>query len=136
MELIRSGADSRPGPEEWFTGAVWLDEVASARPPSRVQVLNVHFSPGARTAWHRHPFGQVLHVTGGEGLAQRRGGPIEAIRAGDTLRFEPDEEHWHGGSPTRLMAHVAIQEADDDGIPTYWGDHVSDDEYLSGPAAR
>jgi quercetin dioxygenase-like cupin family protein len=99
-----------------------------------MRALSVHFSPGARTAWHRHPFGQVLHVVEGVGRAQGRGGPIEQVRAGDTIRFEADEEHWHGAAPATFMTHLALQEADDEGVPAYWGEQVSDEEYLADPA--
>jgi quercetin dioxygenase-like cupin family protein len=60
---------------------------------------------------------------------------VEAISAGDVVRFEPDEEHWHGASPSHLMTHIAIQEADDEGIPAHWGEHVSDEEYRAEPGA-
>ena len=131
MELKPSRPDSSRGPAERFTGEVWLDQIAGAEDPtSRAQLLSVHFTPGARTAWHRHPLGQVLHVTEGEGQVQTRGGPVEPIRAGDTITFAPDEEHWHGASPTTFMTHLALQEADDEGVPAYWGDHVTDAEYL------
>jgi quercetin dioxygenase-like cupin family protein len=133
MEITRTGPDTRRGPEEWFTGEVWMDGIASPRPPSRLQALSVHFTPGARTAWHTHPLGQVLHVTEGEGRVQRKGGPVEAIRPGDTVLIDADEEHWHGAAPDRLMTHIALQEADDDGTPTYWGDQVADEEYLATP---
>jgi quercetin dioxygenase-like cupin family protein len=134
MEIRRTGAESRRGPAEWFTGEVWLDEIAASTPPSRLAAFSVHFSPGARTAWHRHPFGQVIHVTEGAGLAQRRGGPVEVIRPGDTVRFEPDEDHWHGATPDRFMTHLAMQEADDEGNAAYWDDHVTDAEYVAEPA--
>src|SRR5262245_37604519 len=133
MEVKRDRSESARGPKDWFTGDVYLDALATPAPPSRVGVLSVHFTPGARTAWHRHPFRQILYVLEGEGRAQRKGGPVEAIRAGDVVRFEPDEEHWHGASPSHLMTHIAVQEADDDGIPAYWGDHVSDEDYLADP---
>ena len=134
MEITRTRPQSMRGPEEWFTGEVWLDPIAGTAPPSRVAALSVHFTPGARTAWHRHPFGQILHVVEGEGRAQRRGGPVEAIRAGETVRFEPDEDHWHGAAPDRFMTHLAIQEADDEGVPAYWGEQVADEDYLAEPA--
>jgi quercetin dioxygenase-like cupin family protein len=132
MELKRSRPDSTRGPAERFTGDVWLDVLAGAGDPTeRAQLLSVHFTPGARTAWHTHPFGQVLHVTEGEGRAQSKGGPVETIRAGDTITFAPGEEHWHGASPTTFMTHLALQEADDDGVPAHWGEHVTDEEYGS-----
>ena len=129
MEIRRKRADTRPGPRDWFTGQVWMDEIATPGPPSRVRMLSVHFAPGGRTAWHHHPFGQILHVTEGEGLVQRRGGGREPIRAGDTVQAEAGEWHWHGAGPGTFMTHLAVQEADDDGQTTYWGEHVTDDEY-------
>jgi quercetin dioxygenase-like cupin family protein len=92
-------------------------------------MLSIHFAPGGRTAWHHHPFGQILHVTEGEGLVQRRGGGREPIGAGDTVQAEAGEWHWHGAGPGTFMTHLAVQEADDDGQTTYWGEHVTDDEY-------
>jgi quercetin dioxygenase-like cupin family protein len=112
---------------------VYLDQVAAPAGSSRVSASSVHFTPGARTAWHTHPNGQTIYVTEGVGLAQRRGGPIEVIRPGDRVFFEPGEEHWHGAAPTRFMAHIAIVEVDDDGNPATWGDHVTDEEYGASP---
>ncbi|HEY6499409.1 MAG TPA: cupin domain-containing protein, partial [Streptosporangiaceae bacterium] len=114
---------------DWFTGRVWMDEIATPGPPSRVRMLSVHFAPGGRTAWHYHPFGQILHVTEGEGLVQSRGGGREPIRAGDTVLAGADEWHWHGAGPGTFMTHLAVQEADEEGQTTYWGEHVTDDEY-------
>jgi quercetin dioxygenase-like cupin family protein len=135
MEIIHTAKESRPGPSDWFTGDVWLDEIAVATPPSRLAAASVHFSPGARTAWHRHPFGQVIHVTEGVGRVQREGGPIEEIRAGDTVRFDPDENHWHGAAPRRFMTHIALQEVDDEGIAAYWGEQVSEADYRAEPVS-
>ncbi|HZA59362.1 MAG TPA: cupin domain-containing protein [Solirubrobacterales bacterium] len=135
MEIERTRPETARGPAEWFTGDVWLDAIDTGAPlPSRMRALSVHFSPGARTAWHRHPLGQVLHVIEGEGRVQSRGGPVAAIRAGDTVRFDPDEDHWHGAAPRTFMTHLALQEADDDGVSAHWGEHVTDDEYLADPA--
>ena len=121
------------GSAEWFTGDVYIDAVASPLAPSRVMANLVHFMPGARTAWHRHPLGQSLFVTEGIGLVQRRGGPVQIIRPGDRVRIEPDEEHWHGATPTRLMVHLALNEADDDHVAAHWGDHVTGAEYNVAP---
>lgn len=135
MEITRAHPSTRPGPADWFTGEVWLDEIATPPAPSRVRVVSVHFTPGARTAWHSHPLGQVLHVTQGEGLAQRRGAPPQVIRIGDTVRFAPGEEHSHGARADRFMTHLALHETDDDGVATHWLPHVTDDEYSTAPAA-
>jgi quercetin dioxygenase-like cupin family protein len=93
MKITRSTEDTAAGPSESFTGAVYLDTIASPTEPSRLAAASVHFTPGARTAWHTHPLGQTLHVTEGVGLCQRRGGAIEEIGPGDTVFFEAGEEH-------------------------------------------
>jgi quercetin dioxygenase-like cupin family protein len=133
MQITRNGTDTNQGPAEWFTGAVYLDSVAAPSGPSQLTASSVHFTPGARTAWHRHPNGQTIYVLEGVGLAQRRGGPIEVIRPGDRVFFEPDEEHWHGAAPNRFMAHLAMLQVDDEGNVAEWGDHVTDDEYAAAP---
>jgi quercetin dioxygenase-like cupin family protein len=133
VQLTRSSLATAKGPAEWFTGDVYIDAVAASRPPSRVQASLVHFMPGAHTAWHRHPLGQTLFVTEGVGLVQRRGGPVEVIRPGDRVYIEPDEEHWHGATPDRLMVHLALNEVDDDHVAAEWGEHVADEEYAAAP---
>jgi quercetin dioxygenase-like cupin family protein len=132
MEITRSGIETGRGPAEWFTGDVYLDPVAAAPAPGRVRGTLVHFTPGARTAWHTHALGQTIFVTEGVGLVQRRGGPIEVIRPGDRVFFEPDEDHWHGAAPNRFMAHLALNEVDDDHPLAVWGDKVTDEEYAAG----
>jgi quercetin dioxygenase-like cupin family protein len=133
MEITRLGLDTVKGPDTWFTGDVYLDAVAASAAPARVQANLVHFTPGARTAWHTHPLGQTIYVTEGVGLAQRRGGPIELIRPGDRVFFAPDEDHWHGATPTRFMAHLALNEVDDEHVAVIWGEKVSDEEYGAAP---
>ena len=129
MKITRSSLDTNVGPGEWFTGTVFLDPVATVEGPSRFAAANVHFAPGARTAWHTHPFGQTIFVLEGVGRCQREGGAIEEIRPGDRVFFEPGENHWHGASPTRLMTHIAMQAIDENDSPVTWGEHVSDDQY-------
>ena len=135
MKIARNTGSSVPGPPDWFTGTVHLDPIAVPSEPSRLQALSVHFAPGARTAWHTHPLGQTIHVTEGIGVCQRRGGPIEAIRPGDSVYFEPGEDHWHGAAPDRFMTHIAMQEGTEDGNVVTWGEHVSDEEYADAPRA-
>jgi quercetin dioxygenase-like cupin family protein len=133
MQITRNSLETRPGPSDWFTGAVFIDAVAAPSNGSRVSVSSVHFTPGARTAWHTHPHGQTIWVTEGVGLCQRRGGPVEVIRPGDRVFFEPGEDHWHGATPTRFMTHLAMLQTDDQGNSAIWGDHVTDDEYAQAP---
>src|SRR5213075_3467428 len=133
MEVTRNANETVQGPSDWFTGAVFLDSVAAPSGESRISASSVHFTPGARTAWHTHPKGQTIWVTEGIGLCQREGAPIEVIRPGDRVFFEPGENHWHGAASTRLMTHIAMQLADDSGSPVSWGRQVSDDEYAQAP---
>jgi quercetin dioxygenase-like cupin family protein len=135
MQITRNGTETTAGPGEWFTGTVYLDAVATPSDQSRVLASSVHFTPGARTAWHTHPNGQTIYVTEGVGRCQRRGGPVEVIRPGDRVFFEPGEEHWHGAAPDRFMTHIAIVQVDDEGTNATWGDHVTDDEYNAPPAS-
>ena len=134
MQVTRNSIETMTGPSEWFTGAVYVDSVAAPSGPSRLSASSVHFTPGARTAWHTHPNGQTIHVIEGVGLAQRRGGPIEVIRPGDSVFFEPGEDHWHGAAPTRFMTHLAMLDVDEQGNNATWGDHVTDQEYGAAPA--
>lgn len=132
MDIKRIGSQpSGQGPAEYFTGTVRLDMRFQASAPARVGGAIVTFEPGARTAWHTHPLGQTLIVTAGCGWAQREGGPVETIRPGDIVWFEPGEKHWHGATATTGMTHLAIAEALD-GEVVDWMEKVSDEDYLAG----
>ncbi|HEX8710965.1 MAG TPA: cupin domain-containing protein [Terracidiphilus sp.] len=130
MKIITpSQRASRKGPDEWFTGKVWIDEIAVGEEPSRVRFARVSFEPGARTAWHTHPLGQVLHVLSGSGLVQLEGEQVQHIEPGDTVMISPNERHWHGAGPDNTMVHLALQEADAEGHQVRWMEKVTDAEY-------
>jgi len=136
MQIKRSGSQpSGKGPADWFTGTVRIDPLFQANAPARAAGAAVTFEPGARTAWHTHPLGQTLIVIFGYGLVQREGGPVEEIRPGDVVWFEPGEKHWHGASPTNAMTHIAVQEALD-GKAVDWLEKVSDEQYHRAHANR
>ena len=129
MEIKRIGSEpSRQGPAEYFTGTVRIDPLFQAPEPARTSAGSVTFEPGARTAWHTHPFGQTLIVVSGFGWVQREGGPIEEVRPGDVVWFPPGLKHWHGASPTTAMTHIAIQESQN-GKNVDWLEKVSDEQY-------
>jgi quercetin dioxygenase-like cupin family protein len=129
MDIKRAGSSaSTKGPAEYFTGVVRIDPLFPVTAPARAAGNAVTFEPGARTAWHTHPLGQVLIVTAGCGRVQREGGPIEEIRPGDVVVFAPGEKHWHGAAPTTAMTHTAIQEALD-GKAVEWMEKVTDAQY-------
>jgi quercetin dioxygenase-like cupin family protein len=134
MEIRRIGSQpAMKGPAEWFTGQVRIDPLFTAPPPARAACASVTFEPGARTAWHTHPLGQILVVTAGVGWTQCEGGPAQEIRAGDVIWCPPNHRHWHGATPATAMTHIAIQEALD-GKMVEWMEQVPDAVYLAGPA--
>jgi quercetin dioxygenase-like cupin family protein len=129
MEIKRSGSQpSGKGPAEYFTGSVRIDPLMSPSEPARVAMALVTFEPGARTAWHTHPFGQTLIVTAGSGWVQREGGEKQEIHSGDVVYFSPGEKHWHGATDTTAMSHIAVQEKLN-GSPVDWMEHVTDEQY-------
>ena len=134
MRYTASGGRTATGPADWFTGTVYIDAIRDPDDRSAVGCAHVRFTPGSRTAWHSHPRGQTLYVTDGIGVVARRGADgegvqLQEIRPGDVVYIEPDEQHWHGATPDRFMAHVAIQEADESGQVVTWLDHVTEQEY-------
>lgn len=114
------------GQPDWFAGATTIDPLHTpAQAPARANAVSVHFAPGARTAWHTHPLGQLLIVTEGRGRAQTWGGPVQVLRPGDTVWFPPGEKHWHGADADSAMTHIAVQEALD-GVTVSWLEHVAE----------
>jgi quercetin dioxygenase-like cupin family protein len=131
MQITRNGVETGAGSSDWFTGQVFIDPVAAPLGGSRLSASRVHFTPGARTAWHTHPNGQTIYVLEGTCFCQARGEPADVLRPGDRAFFEPGEEHWHGAMPQTFMTHLAMLEVDEDGNAATWGDHVTDQEYAA-----
>jgi quercetin dioxygenase-like cupin family protein len=134
VEITKNSKETTKGPDDWFTGDVYMDAVAVPSHGYHINAMSVHFTPGARTAWHTHPNGQTVYVTEGMGRVSRRGGDVEVVRPGDRVFFEPGEHHWHGASPTRFMTHLSLVEVDDHGHSATWGEHVTDEEYRASEA--
>ena len=131
MIIKRNGTQpAGKGPAEWFTGDVRIDPLHQADAPARVVAASVTFEPGARTAWHTHPLGQLLIVTSGRGWTQCWGESRAEINAGDVIWCPPGHKHWHGATPAASMTHIAIAEALD-GKVVEWLEHVSDEQYRS-----
>jgi len=129
VKIQRSGSQpSRPGPEEYFTGKVRIDAPFAGSEPARVGGATVTFEPGARTAWHTHPFGQTLIVTQGRGWIQLWGEEIQEMNQGDIVWIPEDVKHWHGATPDTAMTHIAIAESLN-GSPVDWMEKVSDAQY-------
>ena len=123
MKILREELrTTKRGPEAWFSGVVWMDDVVSV---PTLKVTRVTFEPGARTAWHTHPRGQALAVQSGVCQVQTRGGEITEVASGDSVWIEPGEVHWHGAASGRTMVHLAIQDVDEQGVDVVWMEHVS-----------
>ena len=127
---ITRSASRQPskGPSERFTGTVQIEPLFSAHDPSRVIGGSVTFQPGARTAWHTHPLGQILIVTAGVGWVAQWGGPVQEIREGDVVWIPAGVKHWHGATPNTAMTHIAILE-ELNGNSGEWLEKVSDEQY-------
>ena len=131
MDIYRAGSKpTQKSSSDWFTGTVWQDPIVEAPKPARVRAVKVTFEPGARTAWHTHPLGQTLHLISGVGLIGLRDDHPKIINAGDTVWIPPNEEHWHGATPTNSMTHIAIQESMNGSVAN-WLEKVADAEYNS-----
>ena len=131
----KSSRRGQPGPGENFTGAVRVDTLFQPHAPARTSGALVPFEPGARTAWHTHPLGQVLIVTAGTGRVQRWGHPADEIRQGDVVWIPPGQKHWHGAAPNSSMAHIGIVEQLD-GKAVDWMEKVSEAQYRAPPRAQ
>ena len=119
--------ESTPG---HFTGKVSMAEL-NVPVSDGPRVLVVDFEPGARTNWHSHSGGQVLHVLSGEGFVCNEDGQRVEIRAGDVITIPPGETHWHGAGPASPMRHLLVTDA-----PANWtGRDVTDSDYSSTEAA-
>lgn len=133
MNITRAhAAATKRGPADYFTGTVWLEEITSAPYASDVRVLVVTFEPGARTAWHTHPHGQLLQIISGVGRVQKAGEGIVEVLPGDVIWFEPGERHWHGAAANRMMVHLAVQRADETGKTATWQEQVSTNDDAGG----
>jgi len=132
MKVVSTrNSEIRHGPEEWFTGVVWMDAAPAGTSPD-AGIFRVLFEPGARTNWHTHPEGQILYVVTGEGLAQKEGEQVVEIGPGDVVYFAPAEKHWHGAAPDTFMVHIAINPATNSDGGTDRMEPVTDEQYAGG----
>ena len=129
MQIFRNGSvPSVKGSPEWFTGDVRIDMMFRHEGGSPVTGAIVTFEPGARTAWHTHPVGQLLIVTEGKGWVQEDGRPAREIKSGDVVWIEAGVKHWHGAASNTRMSHLAIAYMQD-GKSADWKELVSDEQY-------
>ncbi len=119
MTIHRAGTDVKTSPGGISNGPFWFEMFLGSRTDGENTAMRCTAGPGIRTNWHSHPMGQILCVLEGLGHAQRRGGPIEEIRAGDCVWFAPDEAHWHGAAPASTFSYLSIQ-AVKDGAAVTW----------------
>lgn len=134
MELITETATVK-APAERFTGDVYLNPIQTPEEPAHLTAGLVRFTPGARTNWHSHALGQTLYITDGIGLVGIRGGHVVRVSAGQTVKCPAGEEHWHGGTDTTLMAHIALVVGTGNGDGTTWLEPVTEEQYKAALAA-
>jgi quercetin dioxygenase-like cupin family protein len=100
------------GAADRFVGDVFVGAVT--RSDAGVTVAGVHFTPGARNAWHTHSTGQTLHCTAGYGLVVTDDEVI-ALAPGVSVWTPPGQRHWHAALPEHFMTHLAISANPTDG---------------------
>lgn len=129
VRIIRETEQSvGPASPDNFTGEALSRGYFPAREIG-VSTGEVTFKPGARTAWHSHPRGQLLIVTQGRGLLRQWGEePIE-MRAGDAVWIPAGVKHWHGAAPDSAMTHIAMAPLDGEGRSSTWMEKVSEEQY-------
>jgi len=129
MEIFHRPPTAK-GPAATFTGDVWVDGIYAGPSLEQARLAVVRFAPCARSHWHSHRLGQVLHILDGTALLGSRDGTVIEAHPGDTIYTAPNEEHWHGATPGRFMAHLALMEGDGSDEPqTVWGEAVTDSDY-------
>jgi quercetin dioxygenase-like cupin family protein len=109
-----------------FIGEVSLRGTHRASDGTNIAV--VHFAAGARTHWHHHEGGQFLFALTGRGRVRSRGEVGHVLEPGDVISVEPNEWHFHGGTPDSPLVHVAVNGGGD----AIWGEPVTDEEYAEG----
>ncbi len=126
MKIVSArNVESQRLPADWVHGAAWSDELMKQSGEGAIRLVRVTFEPGARTAWHTHPRGQILHVLAGTCRVQEWGGEVVEFGAGDTVHTAPGVKHWHGASPAGVTVHLAVQQSDGE-KDIEWLETVSD----------
>ena len=129
MEISPNGSrPSSKGVAEYFTGSVIVEPLFGVKAGMQSTGGLVTFEPGARSAWHTHPAGQILIVTSGTGCVQEEGGEKREIKPGDVIWTPPGVKHWHGATAANSMSHIAITNMVD-GKNVDWLEKVSDEQY-------
>lgn len=129
IQITPSGATPTTlGAAQNFSGHVAVDMKAAGDSGTRASVGMVDFAPGARSAWHTHPAGQLLVVTDGKGWVQEDGQPRREIKAGDVVWIGAGIKHWHGAAQATGMRHLAIAYVQG-GKSAEWKELVSDEQY-------
>lgn len=113
-----------------FSGAAWLKLLVPHDSILNCSIGNVTFAPGSRNNWHKHPGGQILLITGGQGYYQEEGKPVQVVHEGEVVMIYPDVKHWHGAGPDGWFTHIAVITNVLKGA-TEWLEPVNDEEYYN-----
>lgn len=125
MNLVKSaekrGPTIRGSDLGVFVGQAYLDPVFQK---DQTSIINVCFTPGARTNWHYHELGQFIRVTAGTGWVCDKGGKPNKINVGDVVWCPPGTVHWHGADDGSMMVHQVVTHG-----KVEWYEPVSEEEY-------
>lgn len=122
------GTPASIGTDKLFSGHVVVTPLYPATDITRASTGLVTFAPGARTAWHTHPAGQMLIVTIGQGWIQQEGQQRQVMNAGDVVWIPAGVKHWHGATNDSQMAHIAVSYMQGD-KNVDWMELVTEEQY-------
>lgn len=129
IHIVRGNTQApTKGDSNNFTGDVTVNRLFPSNDPLSISGGYVSFAPGARTAWHSHPQGQMLIITAGSGRVQQWAGPIIEVKEGDVVWFPPNVKHWHGAMPNQAMTHISLAQIVK-GKSSNWYEKVTDIQY-------
>lgn len=113
---------------KFFTGTTYLRTFDDGNSGRKVNTSNVTFTPCSRTDWHYHTGGQTLIITDGSGVFKAWGKTARIIEAGDVVKIDPNQKHFHAGGATTWMSHISVMATSPEN-KTIWLEKVSDAEY-------
>jgi quercetin dioxygenase-like cupin family protein len=106
MRIVRKGKEERTT-APIFRGEVYRTGMVGEEQTKQLHLGVVRFAPGGKNVFHTHTYDQVLYITEGEGIVATEK-EEQRVRAGDVAVIPAGEKHWHGGTDSTGMTHLAI----------------------------
>ncbi|WFS00015.1 cupin domain-containing protein [Rhizobium tumorigenes] len=125
LDRVHRAGEALQQAPDGISSKPFLLEMLIPTPEDGLGAMIAKLEPGTLTHWHSHPHGQILYVLSGIALVQCDGGVVEQLHAGDCIRFEPGEHHWHGSGATTSLTYLSVQAAHE-GTAVTWFEPVTE----------